>query len=54
MIAEVIGIREALKYCSIHGWTNIMMETDSLALRNVLNLDCKIPWEILEIMEDIM
>lgn len=54
MIAESRAIREALVYCSNHGWENIEVETDSLSLRNILNNLWKIPWEFLEIVKDIL
>lgn len=41
-------------FCANQGWTNIEVETDSLALTNILNNVWKIPWEILEMVEDIV
>lgn len=36
------------------GFHNITMEMDSLSLRNILNKDWRIPWELTHIIEECM
>lgn len=53
MIVEARPIKEALMYVTIMSFTHIVIETNSLSLRNILTKTWKIPWEIIELIEDI-
>lgn len=53
ILAEAKAIREALIYSTSHGFQLLVLETDSLSLRNILVKNWKIPWEIVELVEYI-
>ncbi|KAK4736468.1 hypothetical protein R3W88_000165 [Solanum pinnatisectum] len=53
MEAEAKAILEALKYCIRKKLNQVQLETDSLVLKNIINRNWRIPWELVEIMEDI-
>lgn len=54
MYAETRGVKEALTYCVEHGWDYIQVETDSLALMNILNKKWQVPWEIIDLVEEVL
>lgn len=54
MVAEMSTIREAIKYCRHMGLQQVLVETDSLSSKNILSGNWRIPWEIAEIVEDII
>ncbi|KAK6777990.1 hypothetical protein RDI58_024708 [Solanum bulbocastanum] len=51
--AEIIAMWNALKYCKRQGINNIILETDSLSLKNMIMRDWKIPWSLTEKIEEI-
>ncbi|XP_019232503.1 PREDICTED: uncharacterized protein LOC109213197 [Nicotiana attenuata] len=51
--AEAKAILEALKFCVLHDYVLIELHTDSMMLRNVLNGEWKIPWGIVQQVEEI-
>lgn len=53
MEAEIIAMWNALKYCKRQGISNIILETDSLSLKNMIMRDWKIPWSLTEKIEEI-
>ncbi|KAK4724387.1 hypothetical protein R3W88_027166 [Solanum pinnatisectum] len=53
MEAEEKTVLEALKYCIRKKLNQVQLETDSLVLKNIINKNWRIPWELVEIMEDI-
>lgn len=53
MDAEAKAVLEALKYCIRKKLNPVQLETDSLVLKNTINRNCRIPWDLVEIMEDI-
>lgn len=53
MVAETKAAMEALKYCLNQGWDCIILETDSLTLVHIINKVWHIPWEIIELMDEI-
>lgn len=53
MEAEAMAICKALQYCKINGFQQVKVETDSPFLRNMLIKNWRIPWEIIERVEDI-
>lgn len=44
--AEAVAILEALRYCHLHGISNIWLETNSMLLKNVIMENWRIPWII--------
>lgn len=54
MDAEITAIWKALRYCQQHCFQQVILEADSLVLKNILNGIWKIPWELIEKMENIM
>lgn len=48
MEAEIVEVEEALKYCNVKGISHIILETDSLSLRNMILKEWKIPWNVVE------
>ncbi|KAH0755025.1 hypothetical protein KY290_025295 [Solanum tuberosum] len=53
MDTEVTAVWKALQYCLENDLRQVRLETDSLALKNMINESWRIPWEIVEKMEDI-
>ncbi|KAH0746243.1 hypothetical protein KY285_007900 [Solanum tuberosum] len=53
MVAEITAIWKAMRYCKEQGYANIFLETDSLSLKNMIRGEWKIPWEIIERVEEI-
>lgn len=51
---EVRAIKGALTYYDRQELGLIVLETDSLSLKNILTKSCKIPWEIVDIVEEIL
>lgn len=51
--AEVYVIKEALEFCLTLHVQGITMETDSLTLERMIEKQWKVPWELIEIIEDI-
>ncbi|KAH0680863.1 hypothetical protein KY284_021948 [Solanum tuberosum] len=45
-VAEAKAISEGLQYCLENHYSNIIIETDSLAMVNIINGDWKIPWSV--------
>ncbi|KAK6791791.1 hypothetical protein RDI58_010872 [Solanum bulbocastanum] len=52
--AQATTIQETLKISYRKRFQNLLIETDSLSLKNIIQMTQRIPWEIGEIMEDIM
>ena len=46
LVAEARAIREVLQFCLDNQLTNIILETDSLAMVNIINGDWEIPWTV--------
>lgn len=46
MVAEARAIRECLSYCNERGITNIIIETDSLAMVHIIEGDWDLPWNV--------
>lgn len=53
-IAKVRAIKGALTYYDRQELGLVVLETDSLSLKNILTKSCKIPWEIVDIVEEIL
>lgn len=53
-IVEARAIREALFFYESQGFEDILQETNSLSLRNILQKVWKIPWEIVHLVEEIL
>ncbi|KAH0636655.1 hypothetical protein KY289_036570 [Solanum tuberosum] len=53
MEAEVTKMWKALQFCLENGLRKVRPETDSLALKNMITGSWRIPWEIVEKVEDI-
>ncbi|KAH0650587.1 hypothetical protein KY284_030499 [Solanum tuberosum] len=53
MEAEATAVWKALQYCLDNGVRQVRLETDSLALKNMIYGSWSIPWEIVEKVEDI-
>lgn len=51
--AELTAILRALDYCNQHLLNHVILETDSLTLKNMLRKEWKIPWELIQMMETI-
>lgn len=49
-----MAIWKALKYCLSHDISNIKLETDSLNLKLIIKGEWKIPWEMVEKIEEII
>lgn len=50
---EAVVILKPLTYCGEKGLTKIQIQTDSLAIRNMLYKEWKMLWELVEIVESI-
>ncbi|KAH0661911.1 hypothetical protein KY284_026842 [Solanum tuberosum] len=53
MDAEIMGVWKALRYCEIKNIQNIILEIDSLVLKNMITNQWRIPWAYAEKIEDI-
>lgn len=51
-MAEAVAVMKALSYCGKRQHRKVIVETDSLGIRNFLLKEWKIPWELNEILED--
>ncbi|KAG5594581.1 hypothetical protein H5410_035813 [Solanum commersonii] len=49
-----MAIWKTLKYCLSHDISNIKLETDSLNLKFIIIGEWKIPWEMVEKIEEII
>ncbi|KAF3617994.1 putative non-specific lipid-transfer protein AKCS9-like [Capsicum annuum] len=45
-VVEARSIREGLQYCLDNQLTNIILETDSLVMVNIINGDWEVPWTV--------
>ena len=43
LVADCRDIRESLSYCSEHGITNLIIETKSLAMVHIIEVDWDVP-----------
>ena len=46
LVAEARAIRESLSYCSEHGITNLIIETNSLAMVHIIEVDWDVPLNV--------
>ncbi|XP_009784324.2 uncharacterized protein [Nicotiana sylvestris] len=53
-VAEALEIVEALKYCEEKGFAQVILQTDSLLLKNAIEGIWAVPWVIAEYVEDIV
>ncbi|XP_060195025.1 uncharacterized protein LOC132625763 [Lycium barbarum] len=53
MEAETVAVQEAIQYCLAHSLQHVQIETDSLALKNILQDAWKIPWQLIERVEQM-
>uniref|UniRef100_A0A0V0IVP5 Putative ovule protein n=1 Tax=Solanum chacoense TaxID=4108 RepID=A0A0V0IVP5_SOLCH len=53
-MAEAIAVLKALRYSRQKQYRKVILETDSLRIRNILLREWKIPWELVEIMEEVI
>jgi len=53
MEAEVMAVWKALHYCMENRYSQVRLETDSLDLKNMIKGCWRIPWEVIEKVEDI-
>ncbi|KAK6788076.1 hypothetical protein RDI58_016601 [Solanum bulbocastanum] len=53
MEAETTAVWKALQHCKRQGITHIILETDSLSLKNMIRRDWKVPWTLIERIEEI-
>lgn len=51
--AEALAIMDALTYCQIHNVEGVIIETGSLILTKMIKNQWKVPWELVENVEDI-
>lgn len=42
-----------MKFCINKGMTNVQLQTDSLVLKQMVTREWRIPWELIDIIEDI-
>ncbi|KAK4716640.1 hypothetical protein R3W88_014978 [Solanum pinnatisectum] len=53
MEVEIYAIKEVVEFCiNQHIW-GIIMETDSLTFKKIIEKQWKVPWELIEIIEEI-
>ncbi|KAM3281865.1 hypothetical protein P3S67_027512 [Capsicum chacoense] len=50
---EIIAILEAARYCVAHNVFNLILETDSLFLKNIITGTWKPPWSVTAELEEI-
>ncbi|KAH0752435.1 hypothetical protein KY285_005583 [Solanum tuberosum] len=53
MEAEALAIYEALSYCHDNGFRQVIIETDSLCLKRMILKQWRVPWEMVEMIEEI-
>ncbi|KAH0752083.1 hypothetical protein KY285_005231 [Solanum tuberosum] len=53
MEVEIMGVLKAMQYCETDNFQKIILETDSLTLKNMLLKQWKIPWSYAEKIESI-
>ncbi|WMV13503.1 hypothetical protein MTR67_006888 [Solanum verrucosum] len=53
MEEETTTVWKALQHCKRQGITHIILETDSLSLKNMIRRDWKVPWTLIERIEKI-
>ncbi|KAH0781860.1 hypothetical protein KY290_001458 [Solanum tuberosum] len=53
MEAELRALWEGLKYCKEQGFNQIMLETDSLSLKNMIKQNWRVPWVLAERIQEI-
>ncbi|KAH0781747.1 hypothetical protein KY290_001345 [Solanum tuberosum] len=53
MEVEVMGVWRAMQYCLTQSFEKIIVETNSLTLKNILTKKWKTPWEQAEKIEEI-
>ena len=46
MVGETRAIRESLSYCSEHGITNLIIETNSLVMVHIIEVDWDVPLNV--------
>ena len=46
MVGEARAIRESLSYCSEHDITNLIIETNSLAMVHIIEVDWDVPLNV--------
>ena len=46
MVAKGLKIRESLSYCSEHGITNLIIETNSLVMVHIIEVDWDVPLNV--------
>ncbi|XP_070041045.1 uncharacterized protein [Nicotiana tomentosiformis] len=51
--AEAITILEALRYCVQHRYTHILLQTDSMLMKNVIDGTWIAPWAVITYVEEI-
>ncbi|XP_055800831.1 uncharacterized protein LOC129870195 [Solanum dulcamara] len=51
--AEIVALLEALKYCKQQGLNNIIFQTDSQTIQNILTGDWKPPWIIADWIQQV-
>ncbi|XP_047259239.1 uncharacterized protein LOC124891563 [Capsicum annuum] len=53
LVSETIAILEAARYCVAHNVLNLILETDSLFLKNIITSTWKLPWSVTVELEEI-
>lgn len=53
-IAVARAIKATLTYYSSDGYDKVLLETDLLIMNNIIQKICKIPWEITDLVEEIL
>ncbi|WMV24105.1 hypothetical protein MTR67_017490 [Solanum verrucosum] len=51
-MAEAVAVLMGLKYCRQNQYRKLILETDSVGIKNYLIREWKIPWELIDIMEE--
>nr|XP_016494947.1 PREDICTED: ribonuclease H-like [Nicotiana tabacum] len=51
--AEAAAILEAMRYCVHHGYINILVQTDSMLMKNVIEGTWDPPWAVAAYLEEI-
>lgn len=53
MIAEMTAILEVVRLCALRNWHDMEIESNSLALVNIVRNVWRIPWEMIEAVDEI-
>ncbi|XP_059285202.1 uncharacterized protein LOC132038567 [Lycium ferocissimum] len=53
MEAEVMAIKEAIYHCVANNIQEVLVETDSMVMKNIIEGTWEIPWQLIVIVEDI-